>query len=146
MAFTAIKRNKLLRLVALPLVEKYQLKRYMRRAELREVPEILQVEPTEACNLKCVMCFRGKGDFDAGPMDFSLYEKIIDQAAGAGVRTLRLYFRGESLLHPRIADMAEYAVGKGIPRVELNTNGQLLTRELSEKLIRSGLHRIFFFG
>ena len=73
MAFAALKKNIFVKLAVMPLVEKRRLKNYMRRAELRDVPEILQVEPTAACNLKCVMCFRGKGDFDVRPMDFSLF-------------------------------------------------------------------------
>lgn len=121
-----------------------RVRRARARAVKRSAPPILHIEPTAACNLKCTMCFRTTHQFSAAPMDFDLYDRIVHQAARFGVQTLRLYLRGEPLLHPRIADMVSTAKSLKIPHVEMNTNGQLLNSALSESLLEAGLDRILF--
>jgi radical SAM protein with 4Fe4S-binding SPASM domain len=58
-------------------------------------------------------------------------------------KTLRFVGMGEPLLHKRIADMVKYAVSKNIAeKVEILTNGSLLTPKLSDALIKAGLSRL----
>ena len=76
-------------------------------------------------------------------MDFKLYERLIAQTAGDRIEKLRLYFRGEPLLHPRIADMVALARNLDIAHIEMNTNAQILTRNMSEKLLEAGLTTLF---
>ena len=56
---------------------------------------------------------------------------------------LRFAAIGEPLLHPRIADMIAYAKQANVAEsVDIVTNASLLTHELSDALIRSGLDRL----
>lgn len=78
-------------------------------------------------------------------MDFSVYRKVIDDAAAQGWHLKAIIFagHGEPLLHRQIADMVAYAKEKRIAdRIEIVTNGSLLTRELSDALIAAGLDRL----
>ncbi|MBN1274505.1 MAG: SPASM domain-containing protein [Candidatus Aminicenantes bacterium] len=107
------------------------------------LPVRLWVELSGACNYRCIMCpnkdLPGK---EKGNMDFGLYTKIIDETASY-VFDINLAHRGESLIHPRIAEAADYAKQKGL-YTRLHTNGSLLTEELSQKFIDSGLDRLSF--
>jgi radical SAM protein with 4Fe4S-binding SPASM domain len=106
-------------------------------------PYRIWVEPTSKCNLACVMCPNRKFQkSELGFMDFDLYRSVIDQATSF-VHDVNLHHRGESTLHPRLADMIRYADQKGM-KVKLHTNGTTLNGDLSEFLIRSGLRLLSF--
>jgi radical SAM protein with 4Fe4S-binding SPASM domain len=117
--------------------------RVRRRVVVPYRPYRLWIEPTNRCNLACVMCpnSRFKKE-DLGFMDFDLYRRVIDQAA-AFVHDVNLHHRGESTLHPRLADMIRYADERGM-KVKLHTNGTTLNENLSRELIQSGLRLISF--
>lgn len=70
-------------------------------------------------------------------MDFEMYRGIIDEASGFAY-DINLFHRGESLLHPKIYEMIEYASRKGL-KTRLHTNATLLTEENAEKIFGSGL-------
>ncbi len=111
------------------------------RNGLREarVPLSLQLEPTNHCNLDCICCSRKTMKRRKGYMDFSLFQKIIDDAALIGVRRIHLYLHGESLLHPQIVRMISYIKSKGMG-ITLATNGMLLDREKTEAILQSGVN------
>jgi radical SAM protein with 4Fe4S-binding SPASM domain len=75
-------------------------------------------------------------------MNFELFEKAIDEAESY-VYAILLFLGGESLLHPDIIRMIEYAKSKNL-RVILHTNATILTPEKSKGLIESGLDVISF--
>ena len=108
----------------------------------------LDIEPTNACNLQCIMCARTvfgydkKGTMPIGFMDMSTYCRIIDEASALGVMSLRLSWYGEPLLHPHIGEMIRYAKGCGIGDVGLNTNATLLDRQKAQEIVESGLDRL----
>jgi radical SAM protein with 4Fe4S-binding SPASM domain len=79
-----------------------------------------------------------------GDMDFELFKKIIDEAALHLPVTLVIFFRGESLLHPEFFDMVKYAKEKGIGPIQLASNGLLVTDDIADKLIKSGIDYISF--
>jgi radical SAM protein with 4Fe4S-binding SPASM domain len=113
-----------------------------------EFPIHLDIEATRACNLKCVMCFRtvkiASGEkFPEGDMDFGLYKKIVDEGAQNGLCSIKLSYLGEPLISKDIVRMTEYAKDKGILDVMFNTNGVLLTQEMSRKLIKAGITGVF---
>ncbi|MEM3457556.1 MULTISPECIES: SPASM domain-containing protein [Thermofilum] len=109
------------------------------------LPEGLQIEPTNKCNLACVMCVRNtwRGE-KFGQMDFGLYQKIIDETQGS-LRRLALYGFGEPLTHPRFPDMVRYAREASDSTYILTvTNGTLMTREMTEKVFGAGIDEIAF--
>jgi radical SAM protein with 4Fe4S-binding SPASM domain len=116
----------------------------LRKNEIVSYPPYrIWVEPTNRCNLACVMC--PNKDFeknDLGFMDFDLYRKIIDEAKDF-VYDMNIHHRGESTLHPQLVEMIRYAKHRGLP-IKLHTNGTTLTEALSIELIRSGLDLISF--
>lgn len=97
------------------------------------------VEATNACNLACRMCVRGVWDEPTGQMSAATFTRIIE-----GLRCFSpppdVFFGGygEPLAHPHIVDMVAQAKATGAS-VELITNGTLLSRDLSRRLIAAGL-------
>jgi len=106
-------------------------------------PLRLWVEPTDVCNLRCVMCPQSSPKaFPKGYMELGLFTKIIDEAK-AFVYDVNLHHRGESTIHPRLAEMVRYAKEAGL-YTRLHTNGTLLDREKAVRLIEGGLDLISF--
>ncbi len=114
-----------------------------RSARLPYYPIRLWVELTSVCNYRCIMCpNKDLPKEQKGHMDFSLYTKIIDEAADFAF-DVNLAHRGESLLHPRLIDGIRYAKQRGL-YTRLHTNGSLLTEETARSLVASGLDRLSF--
>jgi len=68
--------------------------------KLPHLPMVLWIEPTNKCNLKCLMCPNSVISQDKlGFMDFKLYQKIINQSKSY-ISSVILCISGESLLHP----------------------------------------------
>ncbi|MFC2159552.1 radical SAM/SPASM domain-containing protein [Actinomycetota bacterium] len=117
---------------------------YLKRKEVTSyMPSRLWIETTSRCNLTCSMCInKDMPSSQKKDMDFTLYKRIIDEAAGA-VYDVNLFHRGEPLLHPRIVEMISYAAVRKI-RTRLHTNATLLDRKLSQDIILAGLDMISF--
>ncbi|MBF0358318.1 MAG: SPASM domain-containing protein [Magnetococcales bacterium] len=111
---------------------------------LDNLPTYFWLEPTNNCNLKCVMCPTGMDmlEVDRGFMDFDLYKKIIDEISRYA-SAVTLAVSGESLYHPKFFEMARYAADKGIKPL-LNTNATMLTKNKAEMLLESGVTSISF--
>ena len=106
-------------------------------------PVRLWVELTSFCNYRCIMCpNKDLKKEDKGYMDFDLYKKIVDEAQDFAF-DINLAHRGESLLHPQLVEAVTYAKKHGL-YTRLHTNGSLLSKELSHKIIQSGLDRLSF--
>ena len=101
------------------------------------------VEATNRCNLECLTCIRNVWNEPLGQMDMAIFARIID-----GLRVFlpppSIFFGGfgEPLAHPNIVEMVTRAKALG-GRVELVTNGTLLTREMSRHLIAAGLDMLW---
>ncbi|MDR1051126.1 MAG: radical SAM protein [Deltaproteobacteria bacterium] len=115
-------------------------------------PLHLDIDPTNRCNLRCRMCprtyylERGLDHWaPAGPADMSMemYGAVIAASAPRGLRSVKLNFLGEPLLHPDLPRMVGLAAGAGL-WVMLNTNAVALTAELGRELLEAGLTDIFF--
>ncbi len=110
-----------------------------------EFPIHLDIESTNACNLRCPFCavtYKNWGPYRKGFMDFSLFKRIIDEGVENGLYSVKLSLRGEPLLHPRLAEMVRYAKENGIIDIYFNTNATLLTEDRINQLIDAGLDRI----
>jgi MoaA/NifB/PqqE/SkfB family radical SAM enzyme len=108
----------------------------------RDKPAELLIEPTNACNLACVMCPHDQMQRGLGVMSMDLFRSIIDQAADLHIRNVKLAGMGEPLLDRRLAEKIAYAKKKDIC-VKMFTNGMLLDRQRSEQLIEAGVDEIF---
>lgn len=111
--------------------------------KLPYMPFALWIEPTNVCNLKCIMCpnsLRKQKTF--GYMDMEMYKKIIDEAKEF-ITYIVLCISGEPLLHQNLPQMIEYAHNANI-RTTLSTNASLLTPQLSHRILNADLDAIYF--
>ncbi len=107
-------------------------------------PTRIWLEPTNACNLRCIMCPNGQ-DYNAlkrGMMEWELFIHLLEQIKEFAY-DINLFHRGESLLHPRFIDMVKLTAEAGL-RPRLHTNATILDRNYSRQLIKSGLDFISF--
>jgi len=103
---------------------------------------IYNIELTNKCPMKCVMCPRTKNmTRPQGLMDYELYKRVIDELASRNCeyidnRLVWLHHFGESLLHPRFGDCIEYASSKGV-RAALSINPIMLRDNIVDELLGS---------
>ncbi|MBF0193047.1 MAG: SPASM domain-containing protein [Magnetococcales bacterium] len=108
-------------------------------------PAIIQVEPTNSCNLQCVMCTRNEMVREEGLLAEEVFEKIISSWSGIkDISTLpyiydvtientiitpgliKFYFLGEPLLNKNIYQYINHAKARGA-EVGIQTNAVLLS-------------------
>src|ERR1051326_6812016 len=119
------------------------LSRYLRGATTCPgLPPTLVIANTHACNHFCRMCIREAVKFDGPNLELGLFRKLIDEGTG--------YFRyisfdgpGETIMNPDAFGMIRYARSKGI-RMVFSTNATLMTPEIIESILDSGLDHIIF--
>jgi MoaA/NifB/PqqE/SkfB family radical SAM enzyme len=115
-----------------------------RQRVLNEFPLHLDIESTNACNLRCIMCGRNFMTEKIGYMDWELFKKIIDEGARYRLPSIKLNYRGEPLLHTGLAQMVAYAKRSGVLEVQFNTNGLTLDAAKIENLLDAGVDRMIF--
>ena len=94
-----------------------------RRLDPWGLPLHMQFEWTSYCNLRCPVCPVGAGTLKrtAQAMDPALYAQVMDEV-GPYLLTASLWVWGESLLHPRLAEMLR--ITRRYPPITLlSTNG-----------------------
>ena len=114
-------------------------------------PSYIRVIVGNTCNLKCVMCpyhssllkpshttdfFQGKKQ-----MSWEMMERLAQDCGKAGI-TILIGSVEEPLLHPQIVDFIQICRQKGVPKVHLTTNGQLLDENRTTALLKAGLTSI----
>jgi pyruvate-formate lyase-activating enzyme len=91
---------------------------------LADFPPLVDVEPTNYCNLCCTFCANQIMERDKGFMDLNLYKQVVDEMAQNN-SAIKFSRWGEPFLHPKIYEMFAYAKGKGLI-VHVTTNGILV--------------------
>jgi MoaA/NifB/PqqE/SkfB family radical SAM enzyme len=108
-------------------------------------PLHVDIEVTDACNLRCIMCVHGAGNpLKTGFIDHEFAQDIIRQVASAGVYSIKLNWRGEPALYKELPDLIAHAKALGIREVQINTNGLPFTRESIQQVVKAGLDRVIF--
>jgi MoaA/NifB/PqqE/SkfB family radical SAM enzyme len=103
----------------------------------------LYIEPTNECNLNCRTCVRNVWQEPMGKMSDTVFDHVIK-----GLRDFSppptVFFGGfgEPLFHPKIIEMVRQAKGIGA-RVEMITNGTLLTADVSWRLLAAGIDMLW---
>ncbi len=110
-----------------------------KRLEMKDFPLNIIIEPGNFCNLNCSTCVNNQLTRPRGTMNILLYKKIVDEIAQENPYTrLWLDFYGEPLLQKyKIYYMVDYARKKGLENININTNGTLLDKEMTEMLLDS---------
>jgi len=113
-----------------------------------DFPMHLDIETTNMCNLRCPMCPRtimvAKNEFSQlGMISREDYMNIIDEASAHGVKSIKLNYLGEPLMHPDVVWQVDYAKKNGILDIMMNTNGSLLTKKMGDDLLKAGLDNLY---
>ena len=103
----------------------------------------LYIEPTSLCNLGCRTCIRNVWKEPMGNMPEAVFDRIIE-GLKAFLPPPTVFFGGfgEPLFHPDIIKMINQVKMLGI-KVELITNGTLLTPDMSRELVKVGLDMLW---
>jgi len=110
---------------------------------LPDYPVTLSIETVNRCNLACVMCHLPhflKGKTTLTPENL---EKLFQQAEEMGVPAINIGNGHEPLLYKDVDALIDSAVDHKIMDLLLFTNGHLLTEERVEKILGSGITRVF---
>lgn len=107
-------------------------------------PTRFAVEICAECNLACSMCHHPQMVRPKGKMPFELWKRCADEIAAVSSGTECWFsFCGEPLLEPALLmRMVAYGKSAGLESLNLNTNGMLLTPELADPILDSGLDRV----
>lgn len=100
---------------------------YLRQAvideRLDDFPLVLNIEPTDACNLRCEYCPPKLRPPSLMPL--WMFQEVIDQLPDRRIM-LNLHKDGEPTIHPMFPEMVEIAQASGkFETVHFNTNGTL---------------------
>jgi len=109
------------------------------RGQLPARPSTLWIEVTNRCNLHCLMCDRDSLTRPQADIEWSMFEKIADEAIKLGVRRIKLNRYGECLMHPKIHEMTKYLKSRGVPWVFFVSNGTLMNEDRRKAIVDSGL-------
>lgn len=107
------------------------------------LPVLAEVAVTGSCNLECVFCYAGcaggaSGRWQKAVMSGIQVRQVIDRIIDdAGVPSLS-FTGGEPTLRRDLPELVAHASGRGM-RVNLITNGTLVTAELAGALAAAGL-------
>jgi MoaA/NifB/PqqE/SkfB family radical SAM enzyme len=101
------------------------------------------IEPTSRCNLTCRTCIRNAWDEPQGDMAAETWNRVIDSLKALPSRP-EIFFGGfgEPLLLSNITEMVAQAKAVAV-KVELITNGLLLSEMRARQLIEAGLDTLW---
>lgn len=102
--------------------------------------DIVYLELTRACNLKCIHCLNNSGIKQKDELTKDELLKLIKKLSSLGVQEIR-FTGGEPLLFNGIYDLIKFATEEGIC-TSLGTNGTLITKEVAKELKESGLKKV----
>ena len=112
---------------------------HRKHRELPAFPRMIDIETTNTCNFRCLMCPTGNYSQQRpkGFLDKELFYRVLEQCKphGTAIRFIRW---GEPLTHPDIIEFVQACTDAGI-MTHLNTNGSKLDDHMMDALIGAGL-------
>lgn len=98
---------------------------------------------TDSCNLYCSHCYIDSSNQNKQFMSLETAKKIIDSIAPYMIEDCRVNISGgEALLNKDLFDILKYFESKNIGKLNLVTNGTLITKEVASKLKEIGNLRV----
>lgn len=121
---------------------------------LKSIPKQLFIDVARACNLRCIMCdvfsesaqatYSLANNKSPKLMEFETFCQVIDQSCEV-ISNFCPQGAGEPLIHPRFPEMISYIREKRPDaNIWFNTNGLLLTKKLTDQLLKIGIDQIYF--
>lgn len=111
------------------------------KAKKATLPVEIQIEPSSVCNLKCKICNLSKSNEKTKFLKPTDLTRLIKQIKP--LKSINFTGMGESLLNPDLITLIKIAHHHQI-QTSLITNGQLLTRSISNKLVGEKVNAISF--
>lgn len=111
-------------------------------SDIMKFPLIITVEPTNACQNKCLYCSRQLMQRKIGYMSLETMNRISAEAAEHKSAVRHGGF-GEPLLHPQIIDIVESSKKRDV-LTTIFTNCNLLTEDMMRAFVDLGLDEIRF--
>jgi radical SAM protein with 4Fe4S-binding SPASM domain len=113
-------------------------------AYLPTFPRYIDIELTNACNFKCLMCPTGTGlsKRKKGFMTDDIFFLILDQISEYKT-PIRFIGWGEPLLHPKLIDYLKECKNRKL-LTHLNTNGYFISDDVIDEFIRIPIDSIKF--
>ena len=111
-----------------------------------EFPKKITIEVCSECNLECAMCHYPTMSRPKGVMPMELWKKCADEIARVSPET-ECWFSGsgEPLLEPQLlCSMISYGKSVGLQAQNLNTNGMLMTPEVADLVLDTGVDLVVF--
>lgn len=106
-------------------------------------PEIIQIETNIACNADCPFCPQKSLTRRPHRMRDDVWMKIIDETRSLGI-TYRPFLINEPLSDKRMGKIMSYIRKDDTARIEINTNGELMTEEMAHAILDAGIDVIRF--
>ncbi|WP_158948621.1 radical SAM/SPASM domain-containing protein [Pseudodesulfovibrio cashew] len=116
--------------------------------ECADFPTYVMFDVTNVCNAKCVHCPHStvfpekRGAKRHLPLEY--FKQVVNECTDKPLNFVRITADGEPLLHPDIIEMLNYCGAKNVGPVGLTTNGSLMTEEMAQKVIDSGIFMVDF--
>jgi MoaA/NifB/PqqE/SkfB family radical SAM enzyme len=110
------------------------------RTRLRALPPVVQVEPTNACNLACPLCPTGAGILPRprGAMAWETFETLLAETGDEAI-AYYLYGFGEPFLHPELLRMVEASARRGVLTLTTTNGHYVRTEEEALAVVDAGL-------
>ena len=106
-------------------------------------PEIIQIETTIICNAKCSFCPQHEVTRRPTLMKDDVWKKIIDDTRNLGI-LYRPFLINEPLTDKRLGTIMRYIRQDPTAKIEINTNGELLTKDMAREILDAGIEIVRF--
>ncbi len=102
--------------------------------------EYLMIEPTNICNLSCLLCTQYLSKRPKGVMTAEIFNKILPLLPDS-IKEIQLHLAGESLLNKDLPLIIQSLKNRGFKKVALSSNGTS-SFDSYEKIIKAGLDEL----
>lgn len=118
--------------------------------ELPNFPRALEIQTTNACNARCSVCPHNEvvGELGVGRMATDLLFKILDECADRRehIEWLMPYYNNEPFTDKRMLEVLRFIRTNIGCKIEISTNGALLSPDLGAVLIEEALLDVIRFS
>lgn len=117
-----------------------------------DMPFTISIGVSDFCNFKCKYCYHStsiENYYKEKLITWEYFLYIMDNIkemcmlSGKKLKNFSICGIGEPLINDKIVDMVRYIKNSDVSdRIEITTNGSLLTHKLSEQLVEAGLTKL----
>ena len=111
--------------------------------EEHDFPPQIDIELNSSCNMTCPFCIHGYGERPKSELTLEQFKTVVNEAVKEGARGLKLNYINEPMLRKDFEACISYAKQAGMLNVYFVTNGTLLTKTRRDRLLNSGVTKVF---